>query len=421
MWVNNLTWILYVVVVIDIEPIRERFSAVAPFLDERGRRLVAAAEAFAAGYGGIAAVAMATGVAPSTIGRGLKELASDEPSERIRRPGAGRRRTVSKDHTLLHDLEALVEPTTRGDPESPLRWTCKSVRRLAQALQAQGHEVSPTLVGHLLNEAGYSLQGNRKTTEGDSHPDRDAQFGYINTQVTTALAEQQPVISVDTKKKELVGDFRNNGREYRPQGNPEEVRVHDFLIKELGRAVPYGVYDLAANSGWVSVGVDHDMAAFVVNSIRQWWRTVGRARYPEATRLLITADGGGSNGSRVRLWKRELQKLANELGLDIMVSHLPPGTSKWNKIEHRLFSFISQNWRAKPLVSYRVIVDLISATTTKTGLTVRCELDTGQYPSGIVVSDAEMAAINIKRAEFHGEFNYTISPNTHPPNRAFIS
>ena len=415
-------------VVIDIEPIRERFSAVAPFLDERGRRLVAAAEAFAAGYGGIAAVAIATGVAPSTIGRGLKELAQDEPSERIRRPGAGRKPTISKDPTLLSDLEALVEPTTRGDPESPLRWTCKSVRRLAQALQAQGHEVSRTLVGHLLNEAGYSLQGNRKTTEGDSHPDRDAQFGYINTQVFTALAEQQPVISVDTKKKELVGDFRNNGREYRPQGNPEEVRVHDFLIKELGRAVPYGIYDLAANSGWVSVGVDHDTAAFAVNSIRQWWLTVGRARYPEATRLLITAKpapakagGGGSNGSRVRLWKRELQNLANELGLDITVSHLPPGTSKWNKIEHRLFSFISQNWRAKPLVSYRVIVELISATTTKTGLTVRCQLDTGQYPSGIVVSDAEMAAINIQRAEFHGEWNYTISPNPHRPNRAFIS
>jgi hypothetical protein len=406
--------------VIDIEPIRERFSAVAPFLDERGRRLVAAAEAFAAGYGGITAVAMATGIAPSTIGRGLKELAQDEPSERIRRPGAGRKRTISKDPTLLVDLEALVEPTTRGDPESPLRWTCKSVRRLAQALQAQGHEVSRTLVAHLLNEAGYSLQANRKTTEGDSHPDRDAQFGYINTQVTTALAEQQPVISVDTKKKQLVGDFRNNGREYRPQGNPEEVRVHDFLIKELGRAVPYGIYDLAANSGWVSVGVDHDTAAFAVNSIRQWWRTVGRARYPEATRLLITADGGGSNGSRVRLWKRELQKLANKLGLDIMVSHLPPGTSKWNKIEHRLFSFISQNWRAKPLVSYRVIVELISATTTKTGLTVHCELDTGQYPSGIVVSDADMAAINIKRAQFYGEWNYTISPSDHPPNRALI-
>src|SRR6266480_4416949 len=288
------------------------------------------------------------------------------------------------DPTLLADLEALVEPTTRGDPESPLRWTCKSVRRLAQALQAQGHEVSRTLVAELLNAAGYSLQANCKTKEGNSHPDRDAQFARINSQVAAALAEKQPVISVDTKKKELVGDFRNNGREYRPQGNPEEVRVHDFLIKELGRAVPYGVYDLAANSGWVSVGVDHDTAAFAVNSIRQWWRAVGRTRYPEATRLLITADGGGSNGSRVRLWKRELQKLANELGLDIVVSHLPPGTSKWNKIEHRLFSFISQNWRAKPLVSYRVILQLISATTTKTGLNVCCELDPGQYPSGIV-------------------------------------
>src|SRR5437870_3265623 len=312
------------VVVIDVEHIRERFLTVAPFLDERGRRLVAAAEAFAAGYGGIAAVATATGVAPSTIGRGLKELAQEEPSERVRRPGAGRKPTISKDPTLLSDLEALVEPTTRGDPESPLRWTCKSMRRLAQALQAQGHEVSRTLVGHLLNQAGYSLQANRKTTEGDSHPDRDAQFGYINTQVTTALAEQQPVISVDTKKKELVGDFRNNGREYRPQGNPEEVRV------------------------------------------------------------------------------------------GIVVSHLPPGTSKWNKIEHRLFSFIRQSWRAKPLVSYRVIVELISAPTTKTGLTVRCELDTSQSPSGIVVSDADMPAINIKRAEFHGDWNYTISPNDHP-------
>jgi predicted phage terminase large subunit-like protein len=292
----------------------------------------------------------------------------------------------------LHLVRSLSGFTVRPAAESgdkltrfgPFSSQCRAgVRRLAQALQAQGHEVSRTLVGHLLNEAGYSLQGNRKTTEGDSHPDRDAQFGYINTQVSTALAEQQPVISVDTKKKELVGDFRNNGREYRPQGNPEEVRVHDFLIKELGRAVPYGVYDLAANSGWVSVGVDHDTAAFAVNSIRQWWLTVGRARYPQASRLLITADGGGSNGSRVRLWKRELQKLANEFGIDIVVSHLPPGTSKWNKIEHRLFSFISQNWRAKPLVSYRVIVELISATTTKTGLTVRCELDTGRYPSGM--------------------------------------
>ncbi len=352
----------------------------------------------------------------------------DEPSERVRRPGAGRKPAIVKDPTLVADLEALVEPTTRGDPESPLRWTCKSVRRLAEALQQQGHQVSRTLVAELLNATGYSLQGNRKTKEGDSHPDRDAQFAHINAQVAAALAEQQPVISVDTKKKELVGDFRNNGREYRPQRCPEEVRVHDFLIKELGRAVPYGVYDLAANAGWVSVGVDHDTAAFAVNSIRQWWLNLGRARYPDATRLLITATpapakagGGGSNGSRVRLWKRELQKLANELSLDIVVSHLPPGTSKWNKIEHRLFSFISQNWRAQPLVSYRVIVELISATTTKTGLTVRCELDTDQYPSGIVVSDAEIAALNIKRAQFHGEWNYTISPNTDPPNCAFIS
>jgi len=407
--------------VIDIELIRERFLTVAPHLDERGRRLVAAAEAYAAGYGGITAVATATGMAPSTIGRGLKELAEDQAPQRVRRPGAGRKPAIVTDPTLMPDLEALVEPTTRGDPQSPLRWTCKSVRRLAQALQAQGHRVSRTLVGELLNAAGYSLQANRKTKEGDSHPDRDAQFAHINTQVAAALAEKQPVISVDTKKKELVGDFRNNGRENRPHGNPEEVRVHDFLIKELGRAVPYGVYDLAANAGWVSVGVDHDTAAFAANSIRQWWLKVGRARYPDASRLLITADGGGSNGSRVRLWKRELQKLANELGFDIVVSHLPPGTSKWNKIEHRLFSFISQNWRAQPLVSYRVIVQLISATTTKTGLTVRCELDTGQYPSGVVVSDAEMATINIKRAEFHGDWNYTISPNTYQPNCAFIS
>jgi len=317
------------VVVIDVEPIRERFTTLASFLDERCRRLLAATEAFAAGYGGIAAVALATGMAPSTIGRGLKQLAQDEPTQRIRRPGAGRKPAIVKDLTLLPDLEALVEPTTRGDPQSPLRWSCTSVRRLAQTLQDLGHQVGRTLVAELLNTMGYSLQGNRKTKEGDSHPDRDAQFARINTQVATALAEQQPVISVDTKKKELVGDFRNNGREYRPQGHPQEVRVHDFLINELGRAVPYGVYDLAANSGWVSVGVDHDTAApcslpgagFAVNSIRQWWLNVGRARYPNATRLLITADGGGSNGSRVRLWKRELQKLANELGLVVVVSH----------------------------------------------------------------------------------------------------
>ncbi len=269
-----------------------------------------------------------------------------------------------------------------------------------------------TLVGELLDGMGYSLQGNRKTREGDSHPDRDAQFQHINAAVNTALAEHEPVISVDTKKKELVGDFKNGGREYRPAGDPEKVRVHDFLIKELGRAVPYGVYDLAANAGWVNLGIDHDTAAFAVHSIRRWWNEIGRTRYPHARRLLITADGGGSNGSRVRLWKRELQRLANEIGIDIAVHHLPPGTSKWNKIEHRLFSYISQNWRARPLVSYRVIVDLISATTTKAGLTVLCEIDQNLYPKGIAVSDAEMAALNIARHDFHGEWNYTIAPNS---------
>ena len=380
---------------------------------------MAASEAVAAGHGGIAAVAAATGIAPSTIGRGIADLSQGEERlhGRVRRHGGGRKPTIAKDPTLVADLETLVDPTSRGDPERPLRWTCKSLRRLAGELQAQGHQVSHTLVGELLEGLDYSLQGNRKTKEGLSHPDRDAQFCYINDKVTQALASQQPVISVDTKKKELVGDFKNAGREWWPKGTPEEVLVHDFLIKELGRAVPYGVYDIAANAGWVSVGVDHDTAAFAVNSIRRWWHTLGRARYPDATRLLVTADGGGSNGSRLRLWKRELQKLANEIGIDIVVSHFPPGTSKWNKIEHRLFSFISQNWRAKPLVSYQTIVQLIAATTTRTGLTVHCELDQNRYPKGIVISDAEMATINITRADFHGDWNYTISPL---PNRALI-
>jgi hypothetical protein len=405
--------------VIDTALIRQRFERIAPFLDERGRRLVAASEAAAAGHGGIAAVAAATGIAPSTIGRGIEELSQGEDRlhGRVRRPGGGRKPTIAKNPGLLSDLEALVEPTSRGDPEQPLRWTCKSLRQLTAELKAQGHQVSHTLVGELLESLDYSLQGNRKTKEGLSHPDRDTQFRYINDTVTEALAAQQPVISVDTKKKELVGDFKNAGREWRPKGTPEEVRVHDFLIEELGRAVPYGVYDIGANAGWVSVGIDHDTAAFAVNSIRCWWHTLGRGRYPDATRLVVTADGGGSNGSRLRLWKRELQKLANEIGLDIVVSHFPPGTSKWNKIEHRLFSFISQNWRAKPLVSYKVIVDLIAATTTRTGLTVHCQLDDNCYPKGIVVSDAEFAAINITRAEFHGDWNYTISPAR---NRALI-
>ncbi len=374
-----------------------------------------------AGYGGIAAVSRATGIAASTIGRGLCELDDPSPAvmDRVRRPGGGRKPLVETDGRLLADLESLVAPDARGDPMSPLRWTCKSLRRLASELGAMGHEISHTVVGELLKKLNFSLQGNRKTLEGSSHPDRDAQFAYINTAVTAALAEKQPVISVDTKKKELVGDFKNSGREWRPKGQPEEVRVHDFLIKELGRAVPYGVYDLAANDGWVSVGMNHDTAAFATQTIRRWWQEIGRIRYPAATRLVITADGGGSNGSRVRLWKVELQRLADDIGVDIEVHHLPPGTSKWNKIEHRLFSFITMNWRAKPLVSYRVIVDLISATKTDAGLTVRCELDEATYPKGIAVSDADMAALKINPADFHGDWNYTISSNR--TDRAFDS
>jgi hypothetical protein len=396
---------------LDTDAIRERYAQLSPHLDERGRRIFAAAEARAAGYGGIAAVSRATGLAASTIGRGLKELASAGlESERIRRHGGGRKALLANDTKLLDNLLTLVAPSERGDPMSPLRWTCKSLRHLAAELRALGHRISHTVVGELLKQQKFSLQGNRKTREGDSHPDRDAQFAYINESVTRMLAGRQPVISVDTKKKELVGDFKNGGREWRPRGDPEEVRVHDFLIKELGRAVPYGVYDLAANEGWVSVGIDHDTAAFAVQTIRSWWHNVGHQQYPGASCLTITADGGGSNGSRVRLWKYQLQKLADELGIEINVHHLPPGTSKWNKIEHRLFSFISMNWRAKPLVSYRVIVDLISATTTDTGLKVRCELDEKSYPKGIVVPDQEMAKINILRADFHGEWNYTIRP-----------
>ncbi len=399
---------------IDSSAIRERFAALSRHLSERDRRLWAASEARAAGYGGIAAVSAATGIAASTIGRGLKELASADTLDvgRVRRRGGGCKPLVKKDATLLADLLALVDPSERGDPMSSLRWTCKSLSQLAAALAAKGHRVGRTVVGELLHQQKFSLQANRKTREGDSHPDRDAQFVHINDTVAAALAAGEPVISVDTKKKELVGDFKNAGREWRPAGQPQDVRVHDFLIKELGRAVPYGVYDLADDAGWVSVGMDHDTSAFAVQSIRRWWAEVGRPRYPGATRLVITADGGGSNGSRVRLWKRELQRLANELGLDIVVHHLPPGTSKWNKIEHRLFSFITMNWKAQPLISYRVIVDLISATTTKTGLTVRCELDRNAYPKGIVVSDREIAEINITRDAFHGEWNYTISPIT---------
>jgi hypothetical protein len=398
---------------VDPSPIRERFAALSPHLSERDRRLFAASEARAAGYSGIATVSAATGLAASTIGRGLKELASADKLEagRVRRRGGGGKALIEKDPTLLDDLLALVCPSERGDPMSPLRWTCKSLSQLARALVAKGHRVGRTVVGQLLHQQKFSLQANRKTREGDSHPDRDAQFIHINDNVQAALAAGDPVISIDTKKKELVGDFKNTGREWRPAGQPQDVRVHDFLVKELGRAVPYGIYDMAADAGWVSVGMNHDTSAFAVQTIRRWWDEIGRPRYPKATRLVITADGGGSNGSRVRLWKRELQRLADELGIDIVVHHLPPGTSKWNKIEHRLFSFITMNWKAQPLVSYRVIVDLISATTTKTGLTVRCEMDRTAYPKGIVVTDREMAALNIQRDEFHGEWNYTIRPD----------
>jgi transposase len=397
--------------------IKQRFSLLSGSLDERMRRLVAAAEAKVAGYGGVSLVARATGVSRRAITVGLEELkhaasppAVSAPSARVRKTGGGRKKATAQDVTLLRDLERLIEPLTRGDPESPLRWTCKSLRRLAAELVAGGHEVSHRLVGELLEELGYSLQANRKTQEGSAHPDRDAQFLFINRRTQEELALGNPVISVDTKKKELVGDFKNAGREYRPQGEPQKVRVHDFIIPELGRANPYGVFDLARNVGWVSVGVDHDTAAFAVESIRRWWRLMGQAHYPRARSLQIFADGGGSNGSRVRLWKVELQKLAEELGFPIQVCHLPPGTSKWNKIEHRLFSFITQNWRGQPLISHEVIINLIKATTTSKGLRVEAALDDRQYPAGEKVSDEELAEVNLTRAEFHGEWNYTISP-----------
>jgi len=400
--------------VIDESAIRLRFQALDPLLDERGRRRLAAAEAMAAGRGGVSAVSRATGMARSTIGRALVELRDGAilDDNRVRRAGGGRKPLTETDASLLDDLRRLVDPATRGDPESPLLWTSKSLRKLAEGLRGIGHAIGHNLVGDLLRKLGYSLQANRKTREGTNHPDRDAQFRYINDRVKAALDAGEPAISVDTKKKELVGDFKNAGREWAPKGSPEEVRVHDFLIPELGRAAPYGVYDIGDNAGWVSVGVDHDTASFAVNAIRRWWLLMGSVRYPHATSLTITADGGGSNGSRVRLWKIELQKLADELGLAITVHHLPPGTSKWNKIEHRLFSFITGNWRGKPLVSHQVIVQLIAATSTKAGLTVRCELDQNTYPAGVKVSDEELNAVEILRHEFHGEWNYTIRPSS---------
>lgn len=383
-----------------------------PVMTERSRRIWAATEAKALGRGGISAVARATGIDRNTIAKGLKELESPETlaPERVRRAGGGRKRTAAIDATLMDDLERLIDPQTRGDPESPLRWTCKSVRKLADELKRKQHQVSHRLVAALLHEMGYSLQANRKVREGSNHPDRNAQFEKINRKVRHRISRHQPVISVDCKKKELVGDFKNGGREWHPKGQPEEVRVHDFKIRELGKAIPYGVYDLQRNAGWVSVGVSHETSAFAVATIRRWWRQMGRRCYPKASSLQIVADSGGSNGSRVRLWKWELQKLANQTGLKISVSHLPPGTSKWNKIEHRLFSYITQNWRGKPLLTHATIVNLIAKTSTKAGLKVRCILDQKEYPPKVEVTDEQMASIKIKRDSFHGEWNYTIHP-----------
>ena len=409
----------------DTTQLGQRFAQLSPYFDERLRRLWAAAEAQALGFGGAVAVARCTGVSRRAITAGGRELQQGRRGKapakgaRIRRAGGGRKKATDKDPRLLGALLALVEPATRGDPENPLRWTSKSVRHLADELKARGLRASHQLVSELLASEGYSLQANVKTREGGTHPDRNAQFEHINERIRAAQAEGQPVISVDTKKKELVGDFKNSGREWHPKGQPEAVRVHDFIIPEMGRANPCGVYDLAHNRGWVSVGTDHDTAAFAVSTIRRWWAGMGAALYPKARRLLITADGGGSpstssgpkgNGSRNRLWKRELQALADDTGLRIEVSHLPPGTSKWNKIEHRLFSFISQNWRGKPLTSHEVIVQLIAATSNRKGLRVHAELDPASYPAGTKVSDEEMAKLRLELSAFHGEWNYSLRP-----------
>jgi hypothetical protein len=381
-------------------------------LNERSRRVWAAAEAQALGYGGASLVSQATGISRSTISRGRKETRARRgaPEGRIRRPGGGRKSATRLDPRLKQALEALVDPGSRGDPESPLRWTCKSTRLLARELSAADHHASDWLVRQLLYDLGYSLQANRKTTEGARHPDRDRQFRYINAEVTRQLRRGHPAISVDTKKKELVGDFKNGGREWRPRGAPHPVRVHDFIDPEKGKAIPYGVYDLALNKGWVTVGMDHDTAAFAVNTIRRWWKDMGSQAYPTAASLLVVADSGGSNGSRVRLWKWELQRLADATRLTIHVSHLPPGTSKWNKIEHRLFSFISQNWRGRPLLTHATIVKLIANTRTTAGLTVRCMLDQRRYPKEVKITDDQMAAIRLRPDAFHGDWNYSIAP-----------
>ena len=400
----------------DESRIAEKFEALRGVMDEQMRRLWAATEARALGYGGVSVVARAVGLTRPTITAGMKELGDARglvpmaPKHRVRRVGAGRPRVTDIDAGLRPALEELVEPATRGHPMSPLRWTCKSVRTLAAELTRQGHRVSHQTVSEVLQRSGYSLQVNRKTREGAGHPDRNAQFEHIARRAKEFQRRGQPVISVDTKKKELVGDFKNAGREWHPEGQPPAVRVHDFQDDELGKAIPYGVYDLSANAGWVSVGIDHDTPEFAVESIYCWWRQMGRQTYPEARELLITADGGGSNGVRVRLWKVALQRMADATGLQISVCHFPPGTSKWNKIEHRMFCHITRNWRGRPLESHEVIVNLIASTTTAKGLRVRAALDTDEYPTGVKVEDATMAALHLIRDEFHGDWNYQIAP-----------
>ena len=399
-----------------VERIRVKYAALVPVMDECMRRHWAATEAMVLGWGGVSAVSMATGLARNTVASGVRELIQRrEPvnlaiTSRLRQPGAGRKRITETDPLLLHALEELLDPVTRGHPESPLRWTCKSTAKLAAELTRQNHAVTDRTVATLLKRAGYSLQANRKTLEGSSHPDRNAQFEHINKQVLAFQKQNQPVISVDTKKKELVGEFKNPGQEWQPKGEPEKVKVHDFPDKRLGKAIPYGVYDLASNEGWVSVGIDHDTAQFAVASIRRWWTEMGSQRFPRANKLLITADGGGSNSSRNRLWKKSLQELADELEMTLQMCHFPPGTSKWNKIEHRLFCFITKNWRGRPLTTYEVIVNLIANTTTKTGLVVRAAIDPHEYQTGVEVTDEELARLQITPSKFHGEWNYSIKP-----------
>jgi hypothetical protein len=393
-----------------------KFQRIRESLNERTRRLWAAAEAIALGHGGIAAVSRATGLAPRTIGVGIRELGTEKKrsticAQRIRRPGAGRKKLTERDPTLIPDLQELVDFATRGDPESPLLWTARSVRNLMHALHEKGHSVSFKTVATRLKDLGYRLQANRKRLEGAQHPDRNAQFEHINECVRRQLEDQQPVISVDTKKKELVGNHKNGGKELSASKSPTDVEVHDFVDPEKGRAAPYGVYDIGENEGWVSVGINHDTAEFATQAIRDWWNEMGCARYPDAESLLITADAGGSNGYRLRLWKTELQKLADELMLPIAVCHFPPGTSKWNKIEHRMFSFITQNWRGKPLVSYQTIINLISSTKTNEGLRILCRVDEREYQKGRRISDKELAAVNLISDDFHGEWNYIILPS----------